>query len=165
MPVISIKNAAIKGYHVYQVRAPEGLHLVVKKEYGNPHDQYALMIYVPELVDIEASMHNIVTDDKRDLVLQQVAGLPMGHVPYILSEGIYKCIDMKLASKVTCCVTGGPRQSFPPWPAVDEKGGGALIPADYFITVSDEHLSTAVKLVNDAIQKMAEKSVLEVVVV
>ncbi|XP_070538001.1 uncharacterized protein [Ptychodera flava] len=88
MPQIRIRNAVIKGYHFFQIRAPQGLPLPVTKEYGNVRDPYALLIWLPELDEIDPTMHNIETDEKRHLKLHQVAGLVMGHVPFILSEGI-----------------------------------------------------------------------------
>ncbi|XP_070574968.1 uncharacterized protein [Ptychodera flava] len=160
--VITVRNAIIKGYDVFQVKPPAGLKLLVKKEYGNPYDDHALLLWLPKLVDIEESKHNIVIDDMREIVLKQVADLPMGNVPFVLSEGIYRCIELNLASEVTCLATGSPRDSFPPWPAEDERGCKSVIPADYSVTVSNQHLSAAVKLVLDAIGKMTENSVLKV---
>jgi hypothetical protein len=56
-----------------------------------------------------------------------------------------------------------PCQSFPPWPAVHGCGGGAVIPCNYTVVVKNNcDGSTALALINTAILKLAEKTVLQV---
>ena len=86
---------------MYQVRAPNGLDLKVKKEYGNKKDDFALMVWLPELKEIPIDQHEVITDKKRKLKLRQVAGLPMGHVPFIMSEALTKCLDQNLATNIS----------------------------------------------------------------
>ena len=54
--------------------------------------------------------------------------------------------------------TGEPCQSFYPWPAVQTKGGGAVIPCQYHISVNHaEDLDSVLLKTRDAIDQMPEK--------
>lgn len=51
-------------------------------------------------------------------------------------------------------MTGHPVQSFPPWPAPSEKGGGAVIPCDYTLVVKDKE--SVLTLLKETLEKMPE---------
>ncbi|XP_077983099.1 uncharacterized protein LOC144437939 [Glandiceps talaboti] len=153
---ITILNAVIEGYHVFQTHPPENVELLIKKEYGN--GEHSLMIYLPELADIPEGMHDVITDDVRQLKLAQVASLPMGVVPSILNEGLYKCMFQEDA-KVTCCVSGNPRQNIPPpGEENEEEEDSAVIPASYHIYVDEDNCDAAYSHVQAAVAKLNEKS-------
>ena len=46
---VVVSKAVIKGYHIFRIRPSPLLDLQVTKEYGNKHDKYACLIWVPEL--------------------------------------------------------------------------------------------------------------------
>ena len=58
--------------------------------------------------------------------------------------------------------TGDPCQSFPPWPAPQAVGGGAVIPCTYSVEVLDGRGSEILKTISSAVARMKESSVLTV---
>lgn len=94
MVQIVIENAVVKGYHEFQIRPPIDLPLPVTKEYGNKHDPYACLVWVPELDSIPVTMWSHVTDIKRGETVQTIAGLPIGRVP----QGLSSCFRETLGS-------------------------------------------------------------------
>ena len=56
--------------------------------------------------------------------------------------------------------TGDPCQSFPPWPAPQSIGGGAVIPCLYSVKVKDGREKDVYKILELAVNAMKERSVL-----
>ena len=65
-------------------------------------------------------------------MLSDVACLAIGHVPLILASCFRDLLDT--GADIYATAMGDPVQSFPPWPAPSEKGGGAVIPCSYTFT-------------------------------
>ena len=61
---VVVSKAVIKGYHIFRIRPPPLLDLQVTKEYGNKHDKYACLIWVPELELIPHNMWQIPKEEK-----------------------------------------------------------------------------------------------------
>jgi len=81
---LTIENAVIKGFHVYNIRPPfmdPPTKLVVDREYSNTHDKSACLVWVPPLEDFPSNIHSMFTDETRQLKLEDIADLPIGHVP------------------------------------------------------------------------------------
>lgn len=94
----------------------------------------------------------MITDEKRQLKLEDTAGLPAGHVPRGLSHCFRTIMDQ---GGHICAVTiGDPVPSFPPWPAQQEVGGGVVIPCHYYIFHTDKAL--VMKLLKSALTSMPE---------
>ena len=74
---VVVSKAVIKGYHIFRIRPPPLLDLQVTKEYGNKHDKYACLIWVPELELISRNMWSIVRDAKRGERVETIARLPI----------------------------------------------------------------------------------------
>ena len=73
---VVVSKAVIKGYHIFRIRPPPLLDLQVTKEYGNKHDKYACLIWVPEL--IPRNMWSVVTDAKRGERVETIANQNQG---------------------------------------------------------------------------------------
>lgn len=59
--------------------------------------------------------------------------------------------------------TGNPCKSFNPWPPQHAPGGGAVIPCSYRIQLKDSNVCDDIlKLANEAVKKMEEKTVLQI---
>ena len=132
-----LRNSVIKGYHFFQIRPPNTTpptQLLVQPEYTNIHDECASLVWLPELDTFPDHMHSLITDEKRQLKLQDVANLPIGHVPRNLA-GFFR--PLMESGRIVAEVTGEPVPSFPPWPALKEEGGGVVLPCNYIITHSD----------------------------
>lgn len=52
--------------------------------------------------------------------------------------------------------------SFPPWPQVHEKGGGAVIPCDYYITCSPCMVQFVKDTLQSAVNQMKEKDAMSI---
>lgn len=86
---IVIDKSVIKGYHAFKIRPPYITHvpqLFIDREYTNVKDEYAWLVWLPQLESFPPDIHDMVTDEKRQLKLSDVAGLPIGHVPRCLSQ-------------------------------------------------------------------------------
>lgn len=67
--------------------------------------------------------------------LADIAGLPVGHVPRVLASCVYKVLACGVGNATVTC---DPVQSFLPWPAPSERGGGTVTLCEYILHVSDE---------------------------
>jgi hypothetical protein len=131
---VVIKQSVIKGYHAFKIRPPmttPSTQLRVDLEYTNIKDPHASLIWVPDLDTFPPEQHDMITDESRHLTLRDIAGKPLGHAPWGLSKAFRQV--MEAGTSIYAEPTGEPCQSFPPWPAVSEKGGGIVIPCTYAI--------------------------------
>lgn len=55
--------------------------LSIEREYSNPCDPSACLVWIPPLSDPSNDLYEMYTDPKRYSKLSDVAGLPIGHVP------------------------------------------------------------------------------------
>lgn len=102
--------------------------LKVDLEYTNIKDENASLVWIPGLDTFPKDTHDTIIDPDRHLKLSDIAGLSEGHAPWSLSSVFLQLIE---SSHVICAEpTEEPRKSFPPWLAVHEKGGGAVIPCN-----------------------------------
>ena len=90
---VVVSKAVIKGYHIFRIRPPPLLDLQVTKEYGNKHDKYACLIWVPELELIPNNMWSVVTDAKRGERVETITGLPIRWVPQGLSSCFWELLS------------------------------------------------------------------------
>lgn len=157
---IIIRNCVIKGYHEFKVKplVSNNLELRVDREYSNIHDADACVVWIPD--NIPEDLKNVLTDKKRGLKLRDIEGLPCGHVPRVLASAFRYIMDA--GGFVYATVNGEPKPSFPPWPPMLEKGGGVVIPCTY--RVCPKSLKTALTVLQQHIENMSEKEVIEVTV-
>ena len=83
-----LENCVIKGYHAYQIKPPitdPPTKLRVDREYTNIVDKEACLVWLPDLETFNESIHDMVTDQRRQLQLLDIAGLPIGHAPRTLA--------------------------------------------------------------------------------
>lgn len=158
---ITLENSVIKGYHVYKIKTPitgPVTKLVVDREYTYIKDKDACLVWIPGLSESDITLHDMVTDDKRQLKLSDIAALPIGHVPCILC--FYNVLDS--GGHVCAIMTGEPTPSFPQWPAPSESGGGVVIPCKYVLTAEDE--VNTIQMLRETLKKMPEGYVMKIVV-
>jgi hypothetical protein len=148
---IVIEGSVIKGYHHFKIRPPLQLKLRIDLEYTNIKDENALLVWLPEVDDLNYADLNMITDTAKCLTLRDIAGLPVGHVPRGLAP-VYRAV-IEAGGDITAVATGEPCQSFPPWPAPYETGGGAVVPCCYTVkTMDDGHVA----LIKETLKKMPE---------
>lgn len=151
---VVLKNSVIKGYHIYKVKHPttnSATRLTVEKEFSNPRNPSACLVWIPPLSDMSTDLHDMYTDPKRYLKVSDVAGLPVGRVPhgFFMEKG--------------CVISSEPIwMNFPPWPQVHEKGGGAVIPCDYFIKCSQCMVQFVKDTLQSDVNQMKEKDAMSI---
>lgn len=91
-------------------------------------------------------------------MLRDITGLPVGHIPRTLASAFRKLIVM--GANVFCEATDKPQPSFPPWPAPQEVGGGAVIPCTYI--VRHENMQSIIDIVQKALSKMPERDTIKI---
>ena len=156
-----LTNCVIKGYHEFHIRPPvtdPPTLLKVDREYTNIHDRNACLVWIPEKDSFTKAELESYTDEKRFLMLKDVAGLPVGHVPRTMAGAFTNIIEA--GGSIYAQATGSPIESFPPWPAVHEKGGGIVIPCTYIIDHSDK--AFVCKCLEQALLEMPEFDVIAI---
>ena len=86
---IVIENSVIKGYHVFKTKPPKTVpstKLLVDRENANINDKDACLVWIPDISTFDKNLHNVITDEQRNLYLSDFVGLPIGHVPRILAS-------------------------------------------------------------------------------
>ena len=159
---IVLENSVIKGYHQFKIKPPmttPDIHLNIFKEYTNIKDKNACLVWIPELENIPHSQHHIATDATRQLMLTDVAGLPLGHVPRGLGHCFRQALDMN--GMITAIPTGNPMPSFSPWPQQHESGGGIVIPCTYKIKVPSNKRRIVKALIQEALNLMPESTIMK----
>lgn len=118
----------------------------------------ACLVWIPELELFSEDQLGMITDEKRHLKLEDVAGLPVGRAPRSLAPYFRDVIDK--GGKVFCEVTGAPVPSYPPWPAQHEEGGGIVLPCNYIISTP---CKDDFKVIADALNAIPEGEAMELV--
>ena len=75
-----VRNSVIKGYHRFQIRPPFNTpptRLHVEPEYTNIHDICACLGWLPPQDSFPDNIYHSITDEKRQLKLEDMAGLPI----------------------------------------------------------------------------------------
>ena len=104
----------IKGYHLHQVKPPMidlPISLPVEMEYSNIKYLNACLVWMPKLENLNKNIHDMVTDSKRFLYLNDIAGLPVGNVPWGLSGAFHRLIEK--GCTIFTHPAGEPVPSFP----------------------------------------------------
>ncbi|XP_052224692.1 uncharacterized protein LOC127840327 isoform X2 [Dreissena polymorpha] len=135
---IVLGNSAIKRYYALKIKPPitePPTKLRIDRENTNIEDKDAGLVWIPELFTFDSKLQSLLTDHGRQLMLSDVAGLPIGRVPRVLASCFYSILDT--GGEICTICNGDPSPSFPPWPSTQEKGGGVVIPCNYILTVTD----------------------------
>lgn len=130
---MTLRTSVIKGYHAFQIKPPSTTpptRLTIEPEYTYIHDINACLVCLPPLDSLPGHMHSAMTDEKRQLRLEDVAGLPIGHVLRTLAVYLRSVME-------DGHVFAEPVPSSSPWPEKDEEGGGIVLPCSYMITYPD----------------------------
>ncbi|KAI8481588.1 hypothetical protein Bbelb_406880 [Branchiostoma belcheri] len=151
LAIITIENVVIKGYHAFKRRPLQGLEMFVMREYDNPLDENAFVVQMPALSIIPADKHDVVTDEKRGTTVRSIAGKVVGRLPAGLGQVLAVMEKDGTYSGAMCAATGPPRQSFPPWPAPGEKGGGAVIPCEVYVEVCLKDKESIMAMLREAV--------------
>ncbi|XP_062618275.1 uncharacterized protein LOC134279876 [Saccostrea cucullata] len=157
---VIIDKCVVKGYHAFKIRPPftsPPTRLLVDREYSNIKDDNACLVWLPPLNKFPQHIHNDITDEKRQLKVSDIAGLPIGHVPRCLSAHFRNILDN--GGEIFAEVTGQPVPSFHPWPEPNKEGGGVVLPCKYILAnVDGENLFNELK---DFFSKLEEGDAME----
>jgi len=156
---IHLQNSVIKGYHHYKIRPPvttPPTRLSVDREYTNIHDINAFFVWIPSIQHFHPSLHSILTDEKRQLFISDIAGLPIGHVPRELAPCFRSVMDN--GGSVYSEVCGEPFPSAYPWPQAHEIGDGVLLPCTYIIKPAAGDYCSAYDNLTTTLSEMAAGS-------
>ena len=175
MKVIRVTDSTVKGYHVFKVTPHPAIPMFVKKDEGNSYDPNAMVVKVPDLKEIPAELHDVVTKEakgkKEKQTVRDTAGMIVGRVPANLCGLFRKLLQDGDIREVTCVSVDKPMQSKIPSShqsfkrntnGHDRCGGGALIPCTYRLKCFDESSQRVVQFMTEKILsfKGSEKVVL-----
>jgi len=154
-PDLIVQNSVIKGFHINHIHPPmtnPPTRLRVDLEYTNIKDENALLVWVPDIERFSSELVSLITDKKRYLKLSDIAGLPVGHVPWGHSSVVKQLIEKGCI--VHAQSTSDPTPSFPPC-RTRERGGGVVIPCNYIINCKNITIGKAKKFLQ-SLCKMPE---------
>ena len=63
--MIVLRNSCIKCYHIFQTKPHLEIKNLVENEDGNKYDPFAMLIRMPELINIPIKLHNDITKDAK----------------------------------------------------------------------------------------------------
>ena len=104
----------------------------------------------------------MVTDNARQLMLSDVAGLPVGHVPRELAPSFQVVLDNGGTVHAEPC--GDPVPSTYPWPEQHEVGGGVVLPCDYIIKPVQLFYDETLEELRDTVSQMEARISMKIVI-
>ncbi|KAI8516244.1 hypothetical protein Bbelb_048250 [Branchiostoma belcheri] len=142
--VITIDGIVIKGYHVFQRRPLPGLEMDITI---TPTTEMRVVNTSmpaggPALSSIPPDRRDVVIDAKRGTTVRSIAGKAIGRLP-----------AGSVQSPQGVVATGPPRQSYPPWPAPSNRGGGAVIPCSIYIKLDARKKDGMVAKLKEAVDR------------
>ncbi|KAI8493128.1 hypothetical protein Bbelb_291320 [Branchiostoma belcheri] len=96
----------------------------------------------PALSSIPPDRRDVVIDAKRGTTVRSIAGKAIGRLP-----------AGSVQSPQGVVATGPPRQSYPPWPAPSNRGGGAVIPCSIYIKLDARKKDGVVAKLKEAVDR------------
>jgi len=117
-----LKHYQIQLYHWYF-----DFCLIFNGEYIYKH----CLTGIPKLETFDENMHGMSTDNKRQLVLFDVTGLPIENVPIELATCFREVLDNGGTSHAEPYGESAPSPL--PWPELHEVGGGVILPCNNII--------------------------------
>ena len=132
------------------------VRLKFDREYSNMKDKDASLVWVPDIDSFEEEDKSFIVHERNFLMLADIAGLQIGHVPQGLSSAMRQLLDKDCY--IFAIPTGKAIPSFPPpWPHIQEKKGGMVIPSQYVVRWEKMAISAAKAILKNAINEMQEK--------
>ena len=88
--MIVLRNSCIKGYHIFQIKPHREIKMLVQNEDGNKYDPFAMLIRMPELINIPIKLHNNITREAKSgkivQTVKSIANKVVGRVPANLEK-------------------------------------------------------------------------------
>ena len=102
--MIVLRNSCIKGYHLFQIKPPSEIKMLVQNEDDNKSNPFPLLIRMPELINIPIKLHNDITREaKRGKIAQTVKSITnkvVGRVPANLGK-FFRDLQSQWCIKIT----------------------------------------------------------------
>ncbi|XP_070579217.1 uncharacterized protein [Ptychodera flava] len=152
--VIAVLNSMVTGWQHFEIRPPNPVTLLVKKDKVKRLDRNSLMVWMPP--SIIPRLGHIVVNEKSELKTHEVLDMPVGNVPVLVNRGIMGGIASQAVTQVTCKITGSPKKSYLPWRKDDHSRG--FLPADYYIHVTRDRKNEVLKFMIDALNDYMEST-------
>ncbi|VDI56325.1 Hypothetical predicted protein [Mytilus galloprovincialis] len=153
-------SRSIKGYHAFHIRPPINIDLNIEIENNNRYDENAVLVKIPDLVDLPEHVLDQLPEGSNQRPLRQLAGRPVGRVPANVCKAFKQLLQTQMAKKVICRYTGmaAPSRNPPSHQRFhrtnrifDIPGGGAELSCDYFILINKSHFREAMRVLENCI--------------
>jgi len=134
--------------------------MTVEPEVDNRYDPYAMIIKMPDLLNIPSKYHEEVISCSGQRV-QDISGKTVGRVPANVCKLFRKLIEQKYALSITCFSLEKPSHSKSPDFAQsyqrkrgkhDRPGGGCVIPCKFEVECNERVKVFAI--INDALKDL-----------
>ena len=153
MKILHIENTAIRGHHFFKRRPHTATEMLLEKEEDNSYDVNAMVIKMPDLIQIDKQYLDITVrpckGKEPEQKVKDNAGKVIGRVPANICKIFKELITSNQVKKITCMSTDNPNISkVPPSQqsfrknqhGFDRRGGGGIIPCRYIIHESLKEL-------------------------
>ena len=102
--MIVLRNSCIKGYHIFQIKPHREIKMLVQNEDGNKYDPFAMLIRMPELINIPIKLHNNITREAKSgkivQTVKSIANKVVGRVPANLGK-LFRDLQNQCHIKIT----------------------------------------------------------------
>ena len=99
-----LRNSCIKGYHIFRIKPHLEIKMLVQNEDCNKYDPFAMLIRMPELVNIPIKLHNDITRDVKSGKIAQtvksIANKVVRRVPANLGK-LFRDLKNQWCIKIT----------------------------------------------------------------
>ena len=167
MKILHIEYQSIRGYYFFKRRPHTAIEMQLEKEEDKSYDVNAMVIKMPDLIQIDTQYLNITVrpckGKEPEQKVKDNAGKVIGRVPANISMIFKELITSNQVKKITCMSTDNPNISkVPPsrqyfrknQDGFDRRGGGGIIPCQYIIYCCDSTFEKLRNILHESLKEL-----------
>ena len=167
MKILHIEYQSIRGYYFFKRRPHTAIEMLLEKEEDKSYDVNAMVIKMPDLIQIDTQYLNITVrpckGKEPEQKVKDNADKVIGRVPANISMIFKELITSNQVKKITCMSTDNPNISkVPPsqqyfrknQDGFDRRGGGGIIPCQYIIYCCDSTFEKLRNILHESLKEL-----------
>ena len=167
MKILHIEYSSIRGYYFFKRRPHTAIEMLLEKEEDKSYDVNAMVIKMPDLIQIDTQYLNITVrpckGKEPEQKVKDNAGKVIGRVPANICKIFKELITSNQVKKITCISTDNPNISkVPPsqqyfrknQDGFDRRGGGGIIPCQYIIYCCDSTFEKLRNILHESLKEL-----------
>ena len=167
MKILHIEYQSIRGYYFFKRRPHTAIEMLLEKEEDKSYDVNAMVIKMPDLIQIDTQYLNITVrpckGKEPEQKVKDNAGKVIGRVPANICKILKELITSNQVKKITCMSTDNPNiRKVPPSQqsfrknqhGFDWRGDGGIIPCRYIIYCYDSTLEKVRNILHESLKEL-----------